>query len=200
MKGLFMRSLSVAMFVVPSLAMLGLLAAGAAQAQPMPDTAQALRTLMGPSKQPGTGMAPEAAAMPQGHMALTKKGDTLAKILAANFGPHPYNPKAVHQAIAAMNPQAFVRGNPNRLIAGVMLRLPSPTELHAVLTGQMMPATVAARGAMGPMGYAGHMGPASAQAGPMHGGQAQALPNLPNNAPTGAEDFERHRGWPRFPR
>ena len=199
-----MRSLSVAMFVVPSLALVGLLAAAAAQAQPMPDTAQALRTLMGPSKQPGTGMAPEAAAMPQGHMVLTKKGDTLAKILAANFGPHPYNPKAVHQAIAAMNPQAFVRGNPNRLIAGVMLRLPSPTELHAVLTGQMMPTTVAARGAMGPTGpvgpHVGPMGAASAQAGPMHGGQAQALPNLPNNAPTGAEDFERHRGWPRFPR
>lgn len=189
-----MRSLSVAMFVVPSLAMVGLLAAAAAQAQPMPDTAQALRTLMGPSKQPGTGMAPEAAAMPQGHMVLTKKGDTLAKILAANFGPHPYNPKAVHQAIAAMNPQAFVRGNPNRLIAGVMLRLPSPTELHAVLTGQMMPTTVAARGAMGPTG------PVGPHVGPMGAASAQALPNLPNNAPTGAEDFERHRGWPRFPR
>ncbi len=189
LKGLFMRSLSVAMFVVQSAAVVGLLAAGAAQAQPMPDTAQALRTLMGPSKQPGTGMSPQSAAMPQGHMVLTKKGDTLAKILAANMGPHPYNPKAVHQAVAAMNPQAFIRGNPNRLIAGVMLRLPSPTELHAVLTGQMMPTTV---GAMAPMG---HMGAASAQAGQMH-----ALPNLPNNAPTGAEDFERHRGWPRFPR
>jgi Tfp pilus assembly protein FimV len=192
LKGLFMRSLSVAVFVVQSVAVVGLLTADAAQAQPMPDTAQALRTLMGPSKAPGTGMAPEAAAMPQGHMVLTKRGDTLAKILAANMGPHPYNPKAVHQAVAAMNPQAFIRGNPNRLIAGVMLRLPSPTELHAVLTGQMMPTTVGARDAMGAMG---HMGAASAQAGPMH-----AVPNLPNNAPTGAEDFERHRGWPRFPR
>lgn len=195
LKGLFMRSLSVAMFVAQSVAMVGLLTAGAAQAQPMPDTAQALRTLMGPSKAPGTGMSPQSAAMPQGHMVLTKKGDTLAKILAANMGPHPYNPKAVHQAVAAMNPQAFHKGNPNRLISGVMLRLPSPTELHAVLTGQMMPATVGARDAMGSMGPMGHMGAASAQAGQMH-----AVPNLPNNAPTGAEDFERHRGWPRFPR
>ncbi len=189
LKGLFMRSLSVAVFVVQSVAVVGLLTVGAAQAQPMPDTAQALRTLMGPSKQPGTGMAPEASAMPQGHMVLTKPGDTLAKILAANLGPHPYNPKAVHQAVAAMNPQAFNKGNPNRLIAGVMLRLPSPTELHAVLTGQMMPATAAARSASGAMGTA------SAQVGQMH-----AVPNLPNNAPTGAEDFERHRGWVRFPR
>jgi Tfp pilus assembly protein FimV len=190
-----MRSLSVAMFVAQSVAAVGLLTAGATQAQPMPDTAQALRTLMGPSKAPGTGMSPQSAAMPQGHMVLTKKGDTLAKILAANMGPHPYNPKAVHQAVAAMNPQAFHKGNPNRLIAGVMLRLPSPTELHAVLTGQMMPTTVGARDAMGSMGPMGHMGAASAQAGQMH-----AVPNLPNNAPTGAEDFERHRGWPRFPR
>jgi Tfp pilus assembly protein FimV len=191
LKGLFMRSLSVATSFLPSLAIAGLLAAVAAQAQPMPDTAQALRTLMGPSNQPGTGMAPQAAAVPQGHMVLTKPGDTLAKILAANLGPHPYNPKAVHQAIAAMNPQSFLRGNPNRLIAGTMLRLPSPTELHAVLTGQMMPATVGSRDAMGPAGH----GAAHANGGKLH-----ATPNLQSNAPTGAEDFERHRGWPRFPR
>ena len=100
-----MRSPSV--FSAGSLAglLVGLLAFGATHAQPMPDTAQALRTLMGPSNQPGTGMAPQAAAMPQGQMVVTKPGDTLAKILAANMGPHPYNAKAVHQAVAAMNPQ-----------------------------------------------------------------------------------------------
>jgi Tfp pilus assembly protein FimV len=185
-----MRSPSV--FSAGSLAglLVGLLAFGATHAQPMPDTAQALRTLMGPSNQPGTGVAPQAAAMPQGQMVVTKPGDTLAKILAANMGPHPYNAKAVHQAVAAMNPQSFVRGNPNRLIAGVMLRLPSPTELHAVLTGQMMPTTIGARDGMAP---------AQSAHGPM-GGSANGTSKLQSNAPTGAEDFERHRGWVRFPR
>jgi pilus assembly protein FimV len=130
-------------------------------------------------------------------MVQTKAGDTLAKIIAANMGAHPYDAKKLHQAIAAMNPQAFLKGNPNRLVAGSVIRLPSPGELHAVMSGQMTAMPMAAPMQMQPM-HTPNMAPMPHTASaPMRYGNGMGTPS---NAPTGAEDFERHRGWVRFPR
>jgi len=159
----------------------------------MPDTAAALKTLMGSSSQPGTGVSAQQQqplSAPQGPMVQTKAGDTLAKILAAHLGPHPYDAKKLHQAIATMNPHAFNRGNPNRLIAGSVLRIPSQHELHAVMMGQA-PAVAHMQAPM-PM-------PPTASTG-FRQASANGFPSVHSNAPTGAEDFERHRGWVRFPR
>lgn len=175
------------------------IATGLAHAQPMPDTAAALRTLMGPSSQPGTGMSAQqnqAGPAPGGLMVQIKAGDTLAKIIAAQMGAHPYDAKKLHQAIASMNPQAFTRGNPNRLIANSVIRIPSPPELHAVMMGQAPAAAymqpVMPTPNMTPMPPTASMGYRPSYANGLASGQS--------NAPTGAEDFERHRGWVRFPR
>jgi len=175
------------------------LAAGSVFAQPMPDTAAALKTLMGSSNQPGTGVPAQQQqplSAPQGLMVQTKAGDTLAKILAAHLGPHPYDAKKLHQAVATMNPHAFTRGNPNRLVAGAVLRIPSQQELHAVMMGHA-PAVAYMQSPM-PMPHMAPM-PPTATAG-YRGGHPNGMPNVHSNAPTGAEDFERHRGWVRFPR
>lgn len=178
--------------------LLALATSGAVCAQPMPDTAAALKTLMGSSSQPGTGVSAQQQPLsaPQGLMVQTKAGDTLAKILAAHLGPHPYDAKKLHQAIAAMNPHAFNRGNPNRLIAGSVLRIPSQHELHAVMMGQA-PVVAHMQGPM-PTPHMAPMPPTAATG--FRQASANGFPNVHSNAPTGAEDFERHRGWVRFPR
>lgn len=179
--------------------LLALAASGAVCAQPMPDTAAALKTLMGSSSQPGTGVSAQQQqplSAPQGLMVQTKAGDTLAKILAAHLGPHPYDAKKLHQAIATMNPHAFNRGNPNRLIAGSVLRIPSQHELHAVMMGQA-PAVALMQAPM-PMPHMAPMPPTATTG--YRQASANSSPNVHSNAPTGAEDFERHRGWVRFPR
>lgn len=196
MKGMAMRSTHIVASILA-------IASAAAMAQPLPDTAQALRTLMGPSNQPGTGMVPQqigpSPGVPQGTMVQAKAGDTLAKIIAANMGPHPYDAKKLHQAIAAMNPQAFLKGNPNRLVAGSVIRLPSPGELHAVMSGQMAAMPMAAPMQMQPM-HTPNMAPMPHTASaPIRPGYGNGMAST-SNAPTGAEDFERHRGWVRFPR
>lgn len=120
----------------------------AALAQPMPDTARALKTLMEGANNgqeqalsmPG-GSATMAGQMPAhaGGMAIghtVRPGETLARVVHQVYGSHPYKDTPVFQLIVQRNPDAFVGGNHNRLRAGAQLNLPHPTELHAALTLQ----------------------------------------------------------------
>ena len=51
---------------------------------------------------------------------VVKPGDTLARIVAQQFG-HVADPQDLYGQIVALNPRAFVDGNPNKLLSGVTL-------------------------------------------------------------------------------
>lgn len=53
---------------------------------------------------------------------LVQPGDTLARIVARHYGPVA-DPKKIFMQIVAQNPRAFVGGDPNRLLSGVLLNL-----------------------------------------------------------------------------
>jgi len=53
---------------------------------------------------------------------LVRPGDTLANIVAQQYGYVP-NQQDLFRQIVAQNPRAFVGGNPNRLLSGVTLNL-----------------------------------------------------------------------------
>ncbi len=80
----------------------------------------------------GTGGAPGAAASGAPGSIRVKRGDTLFSIARNNAVPGT----SVYQmmmALQAINPEAFIDGNVNRLKAGASLRLPDASEL-AVLS------------------------------------------------------------------
>ena len=53
---------------------------------------------------------------------LVQPGDTLARIVSRHYG-RVADPKELFMQIVAQNPRAFVGGDPNRLLSGVVLNL-----------------------------------------------------------------------------
>ena len=56
---------------------------------------------------------------------LVQPGDTLARIVARHYG-RVADPQELFMQIVAQNPRAFVGGDPNRLLSGVLLNLTGP--------------------------------------------------------------------------
>ena len=53
---------------------------------------------------------------------LVQPGDTLARIVTQHYGDVA-NPQDLYSQIVALNPRAFVDGNPDKLLSGVTLKL-----------------------------------------------------------------------------
>lgn len=183
-----------------------------ASAQPMPDTARALKTLMEGSASNGNGYGADAsqqgsgtgtAVVPQsasnaitgaGHAHTVRPGETLAKVVHQVYGSHPYKDAPVFRLIVQRNPEAFVGGNHNRLKAGAQLSLPHPAELHAALTAQHPQfQSVAASPGSG----AGSVGGAKASTSPAAGKSVYPGPSAAAGQSTSSSD--PRRGWVRFP-
>lgn len=171
-------------------------------AQPMPDTARALKTLMEGSYQnngqdaasaqvamAGAASGPNASAGQISH--IVRPGETLARVVHQVYGSHPYKDAPVFRLIVQRNPDAFIGGNHNRLKAGAQLLLPSPSELHLALTSQH-PQFQAAVGR-----------PATADAMHARGAHAAAAkPSYPTASAAAAQataPSDPRRGWVRFP-
>ena len=184
-------------------------------AQPMPDTARALKTLMEGSPSNGNGYGVDAsqsgsgagtAAMAQsaqnvmtgaGHSHTVRPGETLAKVVHQVYGSHPYKDAPVFRLIVQRNPEAFVGGNHNRLKAGAQLSLPHPAELHAALTAQHPQfQSVAGRSPAG-VGNSGAGGGATASTSPAAGKSVYPGPSAAAGQSTSSSD--PRRGWVRFP-
>ncbi|MFZ9315439.1 MAG: hypothetical protein ACO24G_09300 [Burkholderiaceae bacterium] len=193
------------------------LPASAVLAQPMPDTARALKTLMEGSASNGNGYGTDASlpgagtsamgqspqgAMPgAGHVHTVRPGETLAKVVHQVYGSHPYKDAPVFRLIVQRNPEAFVGGNHNRLKAGAQLSLPHPAELHAALTAQHPQfQSVAARPPVG-AGSSGSGGAGSggstASTSPAAGKSVYPGPSAAAGQSTSSSD--PRRGWVRFP-
>ena len=56
---------------------------------------------------------------------LVQPGDNLARIVARHYGSVA-DPQELFMQIVAQNPRAFVGGDPNRLLSGVLLNLTGP--------------------------------------------------------------------------
>jgi|GEM_PF-285389 len=183
-----------------------------ASAQPMPDTARALKTLMEGSASNGNGYGADAsqqgsgtgtAVVPQsasnaitgaGHAHTVRPGETLAKVVHQVYGSHPYKDALVFRLIVQRNPEAFVGGNHNRLKAGAQLSLPHPAELHAALTAQHPQfQSVAASPGSG----AGSVGGSKASTSPAAGKSVYPGPSAAAGQSTSSSD--PRRGWVRFP-
>jgi len=139
-----------------------------------PDTARALKTLMGEPATAAAPMGPQAAghqsAGPGGMTrVVVQRGDTLFKILAKH-GALPPDRRAIFGAMVSLNPEAFISGNQNRLRAGAVLMLPTAAQLQAVASGQMTAAALLAASAASQSGSYG-----------------------PNVTP------DPHKGWVRYP-
>jgi len=73
-----------------------------------------------------------AVSVPQGSERVrvqVRPGHTLRLIIHQHFRDSPFSEQFISRALVEMNPEAFVRGNPNRLVAGSTLLLPSAHEL-----------------------------------------------------------------------
>jgi len=81
----------------------------------------------GPGTITGTGtvLLPGADRM----VVNVQPGQTLAMVIRQHFRDSPFNERFVGRMLVEMNPGAFVRGNPHRLVAGARLVLPSMQEL-----------------------------------------------------------------------
>jgi len=62
---------------------------------------------------------------------VVKAGDTLDKVVAANFADSIVKPEVLKKELMAMNPGAFSKGNPKMLLSGSTLKLPVPEQLMA---------------------------------------------------------------------
>jgi len=113
-----------------------LLSAAVAQAASTPDTSRALKTLMSDDPSPSQSFGKSQGHSDKGTLVTVARGDTLAKILARYPELMPPTRPEIFKAVVAMNPQAFIGGNPNRLITGAQLQLPEAEELHAVASGR----------------------------------------------------------------
>ena len=56
---------------------------------------------------------------------LVQPGDTLARIVTRHYGSVA-DPQELFMQIVTQNPRAFVGGDPNRLLSGVLLNLTGP--------------------------------------------------------------------------
>lgn len=59
---------------------------------------------------------------------IVKRGDTLAKIVAL-FYPNNTGRTELFRQIVADNPHAFLRMNPNMLLAGKVLKMPNTSDM-----------------------------------------------------------------------
>ena len=154
-------------------------------AQPMPDTARALKTLMDAKpatvEQSASGGPTMSAASMSGTPYVVKRGDTLVSLVSKMYGTHPFKNHAVFGILIQRNPQSFLKGNPNRLLEGTRLVFPHAKELHQVLAGQHpeLAASIAAKSQ--PM-------PSQAQAADASGAAVR------DEVPT-----HLRKGWVRFP-
>lgn len=177
-------SRQMARWLLVLLAMLFLLAE-MVFAQPMPDTARALKTLMDAKpatvEQSGSGGSTMTAVSMPGTAYIVKRGDTLVSLVSKMYGTHPFKNHAVFGIIVQHNPQSFLQGNPNRLLEGTRLVFPHAKELHQVLAGQHpeLAASIAAKSQ--PM-------PSQAQAADASGAAVR------DEVPT-----HLRKGWVRFP-
>ena len=158
-------------------------------AQPMPDTARALKTLMEGSSSYANGQmgsasaAAQAAAKTAGISHTVRPGETLARVVHQVYGSHPYKDAPVFRLIAQRNPDAFLGGNPNRLRAGAHLVLPHPADLHAALAAQH------------PQFQSAGSGPVAAGTTTSAGQGAQPAQASAGSSPA----HDARRGWVRFP-
>ena len=64
---------------------------------------------------------------------ITKKGDTLDRIIASTMVDNPVRKSILRQAIVLANPHAFKRKNPNWMYANKQLKLPTAEDIHNVV-------------------------------------------------------------------
>ena len=64
---------------------------------------------------------------------MTKRGDTLNRIILSQLPDLPLRDNIVRMAIVKANPHAFKRKNPNWMYAGKTLRLPSVDDIRSVV-------------------------------------------------------------------
>ncbi|MFM1880731.1 MAG: hypothetical protein RLZZ344_965 [Pseudomonadota bacterium] len=183
-------------------------------AQPMPDTARALKTLMegnagagngGPSGGEGPHSAPQASPNPMAGIMVAhtvRPGETLAKVVHQVYGSHPYKDTPVFRLIVQRNPEAFIGGNHNRLKAGATLSMPHPAELHAALTAQhpQFQSIAASRNAAGSAAGSAGVSTAAGQGAvtsPASGKSVYPGPSAAAGQSTSSGD--PRRGWIRFP-
>lgn len=81
----------------------------------------------GPGTITGTGTVPLPGA--DRMVVNVQSGQTLAMVIRQHFRDSPFNERFLGRMLVEMNPGAFVRGNPHRLVAGARLVLPSMQEL-----------------------------------------------------------------------
>ena len=73
-----------------------------------------------------------AAAFADGRY-ITKKGDTLDRIIAQTMDDTPVRREILMKAIVHANPHAFKRKNPNWMYADKQLKLPTAEDIHRVV-------------------------------------------------------------------
>jgi Tfp pilus assembly protein FimV len=96
---------------------------------------------------PAASAAAESIRVESGHavpggdriVVNVQPGQTVSMIIRQHYRDSPFNERFVGRVLAEMNPGAFVRGSPHRLVAGTRLVLPSMQEL----AGSMAAAPVA---------------------------------------------------------
>jgi len=70
-------------------------------------------------------MAQPGAEAPAKGGYVVKSGDTLDKVVRANFPNSPLRTELLRDEIAALNPSAFTKGSSKMLMAGATLQLPT---------------------------------------------------------------------------
>lgn len=150
----------------------------------------ALKVLLGDAApamlRPGSLPADAAAAAPKAEMpsaasalrVVVKPGDTVDGLLRRHLADSAFSPRFQRQALMRLNPAVFANGQPQRLVVGSTLWIPTEQILMGLLTG-------------------GHKDTALAQANP----QAAASPgqDAPGAGRAPTPTPSPTRGWVRFP-
>lgn len=73
----------------------------------------------------------QVAIAPPGERTVVevRPGQTLTMIVRQHLRDSPFSERYLSRMLVERNPDAFVRGNPQRLLAGARLVIPSPQEL-----------------------------------------------------------------------
>ncbi len=98
--------------------------------QPQPRAQTAAATAPAPAARPQPSAAPRQAASPAPDEVVVRPGDTAGRIASAN---RPAGVSLDQMLVAMMraNPEAFIRGNVNRVRAGAVLQLPDEAQAQA---------------------------------------------------------------------
>lgn len=76
-----------------------------------------------------------SASTPAGrHQEQTKANETLDSVIKRTWPGLPTKDVWVRKTFVDLNPQAFVQGNPNLMVAGTTLTIPSQADLRASFT------------------------------------------------------------------